>query len=117
MKVLFLPHCLRNFEYCDNKYDENGLICSGEHGCGIGRLKEYAMGLGYDVYIVPGGSLFEKLVKKLNPDFIVGVACNKEIKLAEGFLDGNYQSIELLVDGCIDTEVNEEKVKEVLDAN
>ena len=117
MNVLFLPHCLRNLEYCNNKYSKDGLICSGEHNCSVGRLKLYAEDIGYKVFIAPGGSLVEKITKKIKPDFIIGVACRKEIVLAEQFLNGNYQSIELLVDGCFNTEVDEEEVKEVLNAN
>ncbi|MBL7148301.1 MAG: DUF116 domain-containing protein [Nanoarchaeota archaeon] len=117
MKILFLPHCLRNFELCDNKYNQNGLICNNSHDCTINRLKEFAEELKYKVFIAPGGSLIEKLVKKLNPEFVVGVACEKEIKIVKEFLTMPYISIKLIKDGCINTQVDEEKVKEVLNAN
>ena len=114
MKILFLPHCLRNSKACPNKYNEEGLICNNSHDCAINRLKKFAETLNFKVFIAPGGSLVEKLVKKLNPEFVVGVACDNEIAMARQFLDGKYKSIELLVDGCINTKVDEEEVMKVL---
>jgi len=119
MNILFLPNCLRNLDYCSNKYNENGLICKGEHDCSVGRLKAYAEDLDYNVFIAPGGSFVEKICREQKPESITGVACQKEISLARQFLDGNgyYRSIELLVDGCLNTKVDENRVKEVLNAS
>ena len=117
MKVLFLPHCLRNLEQCPNSYGNNGLICNSEHDCSIGRLKKYAEDINYEVYILPGGSLLKKIMSKLEPDYVVGVACDNEIILAERISQIPHISIKLNEDGCIDTLVDEKNVMGALDAN
>ena len=114
-RILFLPHCLRNNKICKNEYDENGLICQiCSNNCAIGRLKKFAQELGYHVCIAPGGSMVVNIIEKEKPLAVVGVACRKEIEIAEKYLKIPYNSVELSKDGCINTEVDEEEVKKTL---
>jgi len=116
-RVLLLPHCLRS-RNCPAKMSELGYICSNCGRCPISELKEYAEKLGYKgVYILPGGSLAERVLSKVKPKAVVGVACYKECVLGHVVLlklGIAGQAIPLLRDGCIDTIVDIEHVKRIL---
>jgi len=116
-RVLLLPHCLRSRD-CPAKMSELGYICLNCGNCPIGELKEYAEKLGYKgVYILPGGALAERVLSKVKPKAVIGVACYKEcvlghvILLKLGIIG---QAVPLLRDGCIDTIVDVNHVKRVL---
>jgi hypothetical protein len=118
-RILFLPHCLRNSKSCKATYDSEGLHCKKCGACNIKSLIELAEGLGYRrVFVVPGGSMILKIVKNYSPKAIVGVACNDEINLALSKMRGVNtpgQAVLLLRDGCTDTAVNIDEVKEKLE--
>jgi hypothetical protein len=69
-----------------------------------------AKDLGYKgIFILPGGSLAQKILLELKPKASLGVACSKELVL------GSYlcekvgvigQGVKLLKDGCINTVVD-----------
>jgi uncharacterized protein len=119
-KLLFLPACLRNSKVCLNEQSENGISCShckDTNSCAIGRIKEFADSLKYITYIAPGGDLVEKIVEKTRPIVVIGVACRKELNQALDYLgkfDIVMDYVLLNKTGCIDTEVDEGKVKAVL---
>ncbi len=102
VKLLFLSHCL---------------IKDSQE-----RLKDEAEERGYEVYVVPGGSLIRKIVQTYLGDIekIVGVACKEEIGLAIDYLerysilDNKVFTVELSSNGCKNTTVNLEKVLNVL---
>lgn len=118
-RILFLPHCLRNTKNCKATYNEEGLQCALCGSCSIKQLIELAKEKKYKgVFVVPGGSLVVKIVQKIRPKAIVGVACNDEINLAMTKFRGfgtPGQAVLLLRDGCTDTAVNIDEVKEKLD--
>ncbi len=101
IKLLFLPHCLKK-DF-------------------IAKLSEEGKKRGYKVFIAPGGSIIEKILKEYEKiDKILGIACEKEIELAMKYT-GNLskkgtiiESVILSKDGCKDTEVDLDKVLEVL---
>jgi len=116
-RVLLLPHCLRPRD-CPARMDELGYICTNCRRCTISILKEYAEKLGYKgVYILPGGSLVERVLLKVKPKAVIGVACYKECVLGHvvllklGIIG---QAVPLLKDGCIDTIVDIDHVKRIL---
>ncbi|MBN1160151.1 MAG: DUF116 domain-containing protein [Candidatus Diapherotrites archaeon] len=117
-RILFLPHCLRNSKECKATYDENGLQCKECGKCSIGEIKKYAENLGYGgVYVTPGGSMVKKVVKEKNPKAVVGVACFNEIMLVKDSVVTSKmpgQAVKLLKDGCVDTKVDIDAVKEKL---
>jgi hypothetical protein len=125
-RVLLLAQCLRPSQTCPGKFDKKGLACPEDcsENCVIGRLREFALGLGYSgVCIAAGGAMALRFVKEHNPRGIVAVACGRE--LGEG-VDGVKELFEdneeipaivvlpLLRDGCVDTEVDEEQVLKAL---
>lgn len=118
-RILFLPHCMRDSKNCKATYDEEGLKCASCGKCNIKTFSEMAKERGYKgVFVVPGGSLIAKLVKKYSPRAVVGVACNDETNLGLDNLRAAgipAQAVLLLRDGCHDTDANIEEVREKLD--
>jgi hypothetical protein len=115
-RILFLPHCMRNPKKCRAKYGSEGLKCRRCGNCGLPELIKYAEELGYvGTYIVPGGSMMQKIVAEKKPSAIVGVCCYNEAQLAFEALRGKAiypQAVLLLKDGCTDTRANVDEVKE-----
>ncbi|MEM3742333.1 MAG: DUF116 domain-containing protein, partial [Nitrososphaerota archaeon] len=86
--------------------------------CQVNQAAEIARGLGYDVYIVPGGSCIPNIIKRFGYDGVVGVACGEEIKLASIFLDrANIaaQAVPLLKNGCSNTKFNLSSLSRILE--
>ena len=102
INLLFLPQCLKP------KYSQ--------------KIEKVAKQRGYKVYTVPGGSLVKKILAEYPKiDKIVGIACKDEVNLALEYtkklaLKGTtIKPINLLKEGCKNTEVNLKKVIKVLD--
>ncbi len=118
-RILFLPHCMRNSQNCKASYGSEGLKCAMCGSCNIKTFIEMAKERNYKgVFVVPGGSLVTKLVKKYSPKAVVGVACNDETNLGLDNLRAAgipAQAVLLLRDGCHDTDANAEEVREKLD--
>jgi hypothetical protein len=55
-----------------------------------------------------------KLVAKYEPKAVIGVACMKELVMALEGLNVPTHAIELTRDGCVETDVDIEKVKAAL---
>jgi hypothetical protein len=123
-RILLLPHCLHRSDSCCAKYDQHGLQCENcNPDCSINKLRAMALEYGYKgVCVAPGGRLAIKFVKETRPRAIVAVACDKELeegveevkKLAEQDIVPLIVIIPLLRDGCIDTEVDNEKALEII---
>lgn len=119
-RFIFLPQCLRDSSDCEAELTDRGYECARCGRCSIDEIIEYAVDLGYQkdrIYISPGSSLVKKVVKNENPRAVIGVACYSEV--VEGMkLSHVYnipiQGVSLLKDGCKDTIVDMEKLKEVL---
>lgn len=113
-KVLFLPHCARKYVDYRCRADFDPLVptynckkCSKD--CQVNQAVEMARGLGYDVYVVPGGSCIPNIIKRFRYDGVVGVACGEEIKLASTYIEKAgipAQGVPLLKNGCSNTRFN-----------
>ena len=118
-RVLFLPHCLRNSEHCKAKYNDEGLQCKKCGKCDIAELIGIAEQLGYaKVFIAPGGSMVQNLIKKYKPKATVGVCCYNEANLAFDAIRGtgiHAQVALLLQDGCKDTKANIAEAREKME--
>ena len=104
-RLLFLPQCLRSTE-CPAKLTPDGIVCVNCGRCEIGKAKEYAEGLGYSFFIVPGSSFIKRIIGKHLPRGIIGVGCQLEVK--EGLdLCNSYGipaiGIPLSTSGCVST--------------
>ncbi|UOY10341.1 DUF116 domain-containing protein [Methanonatronarchaeum sp. AMET6-2] len=112
-RVLFLPHCLRSAGDCKGEYGDKGLECKGCGECDIADIIDYANELGYQVYVVPGGSLVFKVLENSGAEAVVGVACYDELDQAIKKAKQHgvpSQGILLTEDGCINTKVNRMEV-------
>lgn len=118
-RVLFLPQCLRNSKECRAEYGEEGLQCKRCGKCQINELISLAESLGYArVFVCPGGSMVQRLVRKYKPKAVLGVCCYDEANMAFDKLQGtgvSPQAVLLLYDGCRDTKVNVAEVKEKME--
>lgn len=112
-RALFLPQCLRNIEKCKAKMGDAGYVCAECGNCQIFPIKKEAESLGYQVYIVPGGSMVMKIVSHNGFKAVAGVSCMFELCEAAEKLGSTKiwsQGVPLLKDGCKDTKVDVEKV-------
>ena len=120
-KALLIPHCARS--HMDRKCmaDFNPQIPSYtcnhcQQDCLVSNVVQLGTNKGYDVYVIPGGSCAEKILKDKNYKGVVGVACGSELKMALGLIEKlgiAGQGIFLTKNGCANTQldlVNLEKV-------
>lgn len=113
-KMVFLPQCLRN-PNCKAKITKLGYECTGcvnRNKCKVYTIKNKAEGIGYRVFIAPGGSMVLDIVKKYKPRAVLGIACMKEIVMAFDNLNISVQAVQLTKSGCVNTDV---RMNEVLD--
>jgi hypothetical protein len=111
-RMIFLPYCLRSRQ-CPAKLEEDGLICLKCGKCDISRIKTEAESLGYGVFIVPGSSLIKKIIKKYKPKAVIGVGCHSEVREGTNKMAAIGMPAKGLIlnkDGCIDTEVDVERL-------
>jgi len=111
-KIIFLPQCLRAPK-CKAEMTENGykcVKCGSFRECKVYAIKAKAESMGYKIFINPGGSMVFKIIKKLRPKAVLGVACMKELVMAAEELKIPGQGVELLRNGCFNTDVDVEKV-------
>jgi hypothetical protein len=116
-RALFLPQCLRNPEKCGAKLTEQGYVCERCGSCPISEILGYAESLGYKhVYIVPGGSMVIKILRNNGSvKAALGVACYPELSEAiERLSTFHTLAVPLLKTGCVNTEVDVERVKQLL---
>lgn len=113
-KIVFIPQCLRNSKKCRAKLTNLGYKCMSCSNCKAKRIREKAEALGYRVFIVPGDSMVFKIISKFRPKAVFGIGCLKELVIAFEELGIPGRSIELLRDGCVDTDVNLKEVFEIL---
>lgn len=122
-RILLLPHCLRRSATCRGTYSKKGLDCIGcNPDCPVNHLRSRAVALGYKgVCVAPGGRLAVTFVRESRPRAIVAVACEKELE--DGIknvreLGGEKAPviaiIPLTVDGCVDTETDEEEALRII---
>ena len=114
-KILFLPQCLRKASKRKAKLGKEGYECAAcSKDCKASEIKKLGEAAGYRVFIVPGGSMVSKIVSKHKPKAVVGVACMKELVMALDELKVPTHAIELLRDGCVDTDVDMDVVRAAL---
>lgn len=115
-KIIFLPQCLRN-PNCKAKLTKTGykcVSCRNRNRCKVHAIKTRAEPMGYKVFITPGGSMVGKIIKRLKPRAVLGVACIKEIVMAMENIQLPGQAIQLQRDGCVNTDVRLEDVFEII---
>jgi len=116
-RILLLPQCLRAKD-CPAELGKYGYECQECGRCIVKTIKQTAEKLGYKgTFILPGGSLAQKILLELKPKASLGVACSKELVLGSFLCEKMGvigQGITLLRDGCINTLVDLRTLKDAL---
>ncbi len=128
-RILLLSHCMRPSRSCPGKFTKQGLECPDDclEECVVGRLRRAALSSRYKgVCIAAGGAMAVRFVVEQNPKAIVAVACARELGEgvdAVGSMARNNEEIvppilvvPLTKDGCVDTEVDEERALDAINA-
>lgn len=119
-RIIMLPQCLRAKD-CPAEIGKYGYECQQCGRCSVAKIMQLTKDLGYKgAFILPGGSLAQKIILELKPKASLGVACSKELVLGSYLCEKMGivgQGVELLRDGCINTIVDMKTLKEVLSVN
>jgi len=117
-RIVLIPHCLRNAEKCIAPIDDEGYHCKKCGACIIAEITQAAEDRGIKWYMVGGGSHAIKIVKNARPRAVFGIACYDDAKLGVEKV-GEYgiptQAVLLSKAGCVNTEVEIDKVIATLD--
>ena len=118
-RIVLLPHCMRSTGNCKAKDEGTYYTCVRCGACKIAQIAKLAEELGYKkVYIMKGGKAIQNLLLEGNIKAVVAVACHFEgaqgIKMTDK-LKVITQFVPLLKDGCCDTDVDVEKVKQIME--
>jgi len=117
-RLLLLPQCLRSSEHCQAV--EKGVLyeCHRCGACKIAGITDEAERLGYiGAFILKGGRAVARLIEELEPEAVLGVACDYEgmIGIMECERRGiPVQFVPLTRDGCVDTDVDKDRLSEML---
>ena len=117
-RIVLIPHCLRNAEKCIALIDDEGYHCEKCGACIIAEITQAAEDRGIKWYMVGGGSHAINIVKNARPRAVFGIACYDDAKLGVEKV-GEYgiptQAVLLSKAGCVNTEVEIDKVIATLD--
>ena len=121
-KALLIPHCARSHMDRQCMADFNPEIpsytCKGcQEDCLVNKVVKLGKEKGYDVYVIPGGSCAEKILRDKKYNGVVGIACGSELKMALGLLKKLNipgQGVILTKNGCANTKLNLKNLKQVL---
>jgi len=116
-RILLLPQCLRSKD-CPAELGKYGYECQECGRCSIKTITQISKKLGYKgTFILPGGSIAQKLLLELKPQACIGVACFKELVLGSFLCEKTGvigQGVALLRDGCINTIVDLKTLNDAL---
>jgi uncharacterized protein len=121
-KALLIPHCARAHMDRECMADFHPEIpsytCNGcQDDCLVNKVVKLGKAKGYDVYVIPGGSCAEKILRDKRYNAVLGIACGSELKLALGLLkklDIAGQGVMLTKNGCANTKLDLDNLKQVL---
>lgn len=116
-RVLLLPHCMMDMDQCEATRVDMGYECGRCGECDLDPLTELAEELGYDHFIVPGGSMVRKIVEEMHYEVAIGVACFPELIDVNRYVEKHGMKLmmaELNEDGCFMTSVHVPEVERLL---
>jgi hypothetical protein len=124
-RALLLPHCARKHmdDQCKAIFDKelSSYHCTScSKNCLINWATKLGIKMGYDVYVLPGGSCLSKILKKERYNVIIGVACGNEVKLALEYLRKvgiKTKGLPLDKNGCAKTRFSRNDLKVLLECN
>lgn len=116
-RLLLIPKCLRVEEHCPAPFDEFGMLCKECGLCSIEDLTREAEELGYAVLIAEGSAIVTAMVETGKVEAIVGVSCLNVLEKCFPHMEAVAipgMSIPLLQDDCIDTNVDLDQVRDLI---
>jgi len=116
-RLLLLPKCLRAEGRCAGTLDEIGLVCEDCGQCPITDLKKEAERLGYAVLVAEGAPVVLSIVQNRKIEAVVGVSCLTSLELIYPLMQSAAIpgiAIPLLYDGCTNTAVDLDWVREAI---
>lgn len=116
-RLLLLPKCLRDEADCPGVIDELGLVCKSCGRCPIHAFKTEAERLGYAVLVSEGTAVVSALIQSGRIQGLIGVCCMDSLEQVFPLMDAAAipaQAIPLLYDGCSETAVDEDWVREAI---
>ncbi len=118
-RLVLLPHCMRNVKQCKAVDEGTHYSCVKCGGCKIAQIQKLADELGYKkLYVMKGGKAIYNILVDQKVKAVVAVACHFEgaqgIKMTDS-LKVITQFVPLLKDGCYDTDVDVETVKQIME--
>jgi len=75
---LLLPHCIQ-FDDCDHRITKTIFNCEECGRCKISDVVKFGKKFGIIIKVATGGRLARRLVSEIKPDFIIAVACEREL--------------------------------------
>lgn len=116
-RILLLPQCLSNSKHCCAGNDEMGLLCRRCGNCSINSLEDIAAMFGVMSIVAEGFTAAVSLIKNGIVDAVIGVGCLESLEkafplLVAGAVPG--VAVSLNGAGCKDTDVDEERVAEMI---
>lgn len=115
-RAIFVPQCLRS-AHCPAALSPEGILCKDCGACGIGSARKAARELGYSFFIVPGSSFIVRMIKKYEPEAIIGVGCLCEVREGLDMMHRNkIPAMGVILDsaGCVSTVVSWDKLTEIM---
>ena len=116
-RILLVTPCLRSAAHCPAGFDEMGLLCERCGRCVIGDLAREAEALGYAVLVAEGTSTVATLIEHGRMQGLLGVSCMSALERAFPHTAATpfpSLAIPLVRDGCEETAVDAEWVREEL---
>ena len=116
-RLLLLPKCLSCSAGCTARIDDLGLLCNRCGRCNIPNLQDYAEKLGMLSLVAEGFTQVIELIRNNVVDAVIGVSCLDSLEKAFPLLIDNAVpgiAVPLNRDGCHDTEVDTDYVKELM---
>ena len=116
-RMVVMPQCMRAGDCKARLHPLEGYQCLRCGRCPLGELSQAAEEHGFRFFIVPGDRFAKRLATRYAVDAAIGVACPDE--LSSALLAGKHMGVAstgvtLDRDGCFETEVNVERVKEAM---
>jgi len=117
VRMIVGPQCMRSADCEAPLHPLEGYRCLRCGRCPFAELGAAAEKMGFRLFIVPGDRFAKRLAERLGADAALGVACPPELSLA--LIAGKRMGVAsagvpLRVDGCFETDVDVEKVKEAM---
>lgn len=114
--LILLPHCLQNDE-CNIKITNNIDNCKSCGKCDIGDILKLKEKYGINIVVATGGTLAREWIKKTRPEFIIAVACERD--LSSGINDIKHIPVMGVLNErphgpCFNTAIDINKVEEAI---